>query len=158
MATPNPELILSIRKAASLLRKSNVYQWGHMGACNCGHLAQVVTSLSKAEIHRYAMEKSGDWADQVHDFCPSSSLPFDLLISELLKTGLNADDLINLERLSDEKVLTAVGRKLLHNKKEDVIEYMEKWAELMEEENRQLQKLISGSMLAVEVVGVGYQK
>ena len=26
------------------------YEWGHMGGCNCGHLAQTVTTLSRAEI------------------------------------------------------------------------------------------------------------
>ena len=30
-----------------------------MGACNCGHLAQTLTTLSAAEIREYAYEKAG---------------------------------------------------------------------------------------------------
>ena len=56
--------IAIIRKTAANLAASSEYQWGHMGACNCGHLAQQITFKSKAEIHNRAMTGLGDWNDQ----------------------------------------------------------------------------------------------
>jgi hypothetical protein len=91
-----------------------------MGSCNCGHLAQQLTEKSKAEIHRYATEKHGDWAEQVLDFCPTSGMSMDWLISELTSYGLTTRDLIDLERLSKEEVLQKVGvTHLEKNQKDD---------------------------------------
>lgn len=72
MARPNPELIAAIEKTIFKLSKGAPYQWVHMGACNCGNLAQELTKLSKAEIHSYAMQRYGDWSDQILEFCPTS--------------------------------------------------------------------------------------
>ena len=36
MATANPELIAALERTASKLQQGASYQWGHMGACNCG--------------------------------------------------------------------------------------------------------------------------
>jgi hypothetical protein len=47
MANPNPELIAAIEKTVSKLKNGSPYQWGHMGACNCGNLAQELTKLEK---------------------------------------------------------------------------------------------------------------
>jgi len=105
-----------------------------MGSCNCGHLAQQLTNLGKDDIHRIAMEKHGDWAEQVLDFCPQSGMSMDWLISELTQYGLTNRDLIDLERLSKPVVLQRAGVPYLEiNKKENVILYMNTWAELLEE-------------------------
>jgi hypothetical protein len=80
------------------------------------------------------MEKSGDWADQVLDFCPESGMSMDWLISELTSFGLSPRDLIDLERLSNQEVLGRSGQKELHrNQAEDVALYMHTWAEILEE-------------------------
>ena len=68
------ELIAAIERTAKKLKNGAAYQWGHMGACNCGNLAQELTSLSKAEIHRFAMERSGDWNYQLRKFYPNFHL------------------------------------------------------------------------------------
>jgi len=128
------KLISAIRSAADNISQGNQYQWGHMGACNCGHLAQELTDLSRADIHKYAMQKHGDWAEQVLDFCPTSGMSMDWLISELTSYGLTARDLIDLERLSKEEVLQKAGVVHLEkNKKEDVVLYMKTWANLLAE-------------------------
>ncbi len=135
MAKASPQLIASIRNAAKKIAASAKYQWGHMGSCNCGFLAQEITSLTKGQIHAYAMEKHGDWTDQVSDFCPTSGLPFDLLISELLKAGLSLEDLKNLEKLKDPDVLRNMPeafRYPSHNNKKHVVSYMLTWADLLE--------------------------
>lgn len=135
MAKESVELILAIRKAAHQLGQSSYYQWGHMGSCNCGFLAQQITKLKKEDIHKRAMTGHGDWTEQLNDYCPTSGLPMDDLISELLAAGLSTDDLKHLERLSDPAVLQALPphtRHPKHNQKADVVTYMQTWADVLE--------------------------
>ena len=136
MAKATPELIAGLRRTANKLEKGAGYQWGHMGCCNCGNLAQELTGLSKAEIHQYAMRRHGDWTEQAMDYCSTSGMPMDLLISQLLDAGLSTEDLKNLEKLSDPEVLRNMPqdrRYPKHNVREDVIAYMQTWANLLEE-------------------------
>lgn len=134
MARLLPDIPTILRTTAARLRASDDYQWGHMGLCNCGFLCQQVTRLNKAEIHRRALQRPGDWSEQLNDYCPTSGLPFDDAVSALLDTGFDIDDLKHLERLSDPEILSHVepGRKLSHNIKQDVIYYLDAWAALME--------------------------
>jgi hypothetical protein len=138
MANPSEHLIEAFRKTIQKLKNDAPYQWGHMGACNCGNLAQQLTKLSKAEIHQFAMQKSGDWNDQLIDFCPTSGYPMDLMIQRMIEAGLSIDELKHLERLSDPKVLQHIPfekrEKIKKNRREDVILYMETWLELLETE------------------------
>ncbi len=138
MAHANAELINALRRTAEKLAKGATYQWGHMGSCNCGNLAQELTKLTKAEIHQFAMQGRGDWREQVEEFCPTSGLPMDLLIADLLNYGLTTSDLQNLERLSDKKVLDRIPvekrYELRHNVRADVVLYMNEWARLLEDE------------------------
>jgi len=135
MATVNPDLISAIERTIFKLSNGSPYQWGHMGACNCGNLAQELTKLEKSEIHRYAMERYGDWNQQLIDFCPTSGYPMDLMISKMLEFGLKVEDLSHLERLSDPKILSAMPierrKAISKNSKEDVIYYMRTWSELL---------------------------
>ncbi|CCH56736.1 hypothetical protein BN8_06122 [Fibrisoma limi BUZ 3] len=137
MARPNPELINALRRTAKKLKDGAPYQWGHMGGCNCGNLAQELTKLSKDQIHTYAMQRYGDWNEQVDDYCSTSSLPIDIVINEMLNAGLMLEDLKHLEKLSDKQVLArfAVERRLTlkHNVRDDVVAYMAEWANLLEE-------------------------
>lgn len=133
----NPVMIETLRRAAARLEKSNDYQWGHMGLCNCGFLAQEITLFTKTEIHARAMLKPGDWSEQLNDYCPTSGLPMDELISELLKTGFTRENLQNLERLSDPEILKRMPvnrQKPKHNVKQDVILYLQTWASYLEAE------------------------
>jgi hypothetical protein len=135
MAKVTVEIIEALRKTASSLQKSKGYQWGHMGSCNCGFLAQEITHLRKEEIHAKAMQRHGDWSEQLNDYCPTSGLPFDDLINELIVFGFDADDLKHLERLSSGVILRSLPlkeRNLQHNIKADVVKYLLAWAELLE--------------------------
>jgi hypothetical protein len=135
MARPSLLLIEALRKTAKNIQNGKPYQWGHMGSCNCGNLAQTLLNISKGDIHRYAMEKVGDWNEQLNDYCATSGLPMDRLIFGLLEKGLSTDDLKHLEYLSDESILKAVGRgRLQNNNLQDVVEYMNAWADLLETE------------------------
>lgn len=126
-----------LRAAAVKLEKSDDYQWGHMGSCNCGFLAREITHLRKDEIHHKAMQGTGDWNEQLNSYCPNSGIAMDDLIKEMLDTGLDIDDLKNLERLSDPHVLEQLPveeRNLRHNIKDDVAKYMRTWASLLEDQ------------------------
>lgn len=112
MARPNPELIAAIEKTILKLSKGAPYQWGHMGACNCGNLAQELTKLSKAEIHNYAMQRYGDWSDQILEFCPTSGPPMGLMIQKMIGCGLTLQDLSHLERLSDPEILATIPKNI----------------------------------------------
>lgn len=134
MARPSLKLIRAIRNTARKLSGHVLYQWGHMGSCNCGHLAQELTSVTRADIHSFAMHSEGSWTDQSRSYCPTSGLPMDLLISSMLDYGLEIDDLGHLERLSDPEILKYLGvRKLMYNQRHEVVQYLEAWAHLLEE-------------------------
>ena len=138
MAQANPDLINALRITAKKLAEGGNYQWGHMGSCNCGNLAQELTNLTKAEIHQFAMQGRGDWREQVEEFCPTSGLNIDLLIADLLNRGLTVTDLRDLEWLSDQKILKRIPlerrNKMRHNVRQDVVLYMTEWARMLEEQ------------------------
>lgn len=135
MAAISVALIEVLRNTSRKLESSSNYQWGHMGLCNCGFLAQEITKLTKEEIHRRAMQRHGDWSEQLNDYCPTSGLPMDDLISELIEFGFTREELTHLERLSDPTVLGELPfeqRNLKHNLKMDVVKYLNAWANTLE--------------------------
>ncbi len=76
----------------------------------------------------------------------------DDLISEMLAAGFDTDDLKHLERLSDPAILRMIpGPKgnISHNVKDDVILYMNTWADMIADElvkSVQLPKLETPSL------------
>lgn len=133
----NSNKIQILRNTATRLAASQHYAWGHMGSCNCGHLAQEVTQLSKADIHAYAMQRYGDWSTQVREYCPSSGLPIDWIIEQLLQEGFTTRELHELEGLENDQVLKFLAggkRWLARNKREDVVDYLHAWATMLEAE------------------------
>ncbi|TYZ06623.1 hypothetical protein FY528_17285 [Hymenobacter lutimineralis] len=156
MAKSNLAVLEALRTTAHRLQTQAPYQWGHMGSCNCGHLAQTITRLSKAEIHARALQRYGDWDQQLQDYCPTSGLPFDETIDEMLALGFTRSDLAHLERLSDPKIRAAIPferrNALRHNNREDVVLYLNTWAALLEDEWAAQQPLPS---LALEPVLAG---
>jgi len=154
MAKASSAIIQILRKTAMTLETSTHYQWGHMGACNCGFLAQEITQLTQAEIHRRALMRHGDWTEQLNDYCPIQGLPFDDIISELLCVGFDSDDLKHLEKLSDPKItglLPPTERALVHNRKKDVVVYLRLWANLLEKE------LIENIRIPADVINATFQ-
>ncbi len=151
MARASIELISALRNTIKKLNSDAPYQWGHMGACNCGNLAQELTKLTKAEIHQFAMQKHGDWNDQLIDYCPTSGYPMDLMISKMLHKGLSICDLKHLETLSHPQVLQNIPmprkNQLRKNNKVDVIYYMQVWLQMVEDEWQE----INGNEILSEV-------
>ncbi|HEX4852358.1 MAG TPA: hypothetical protein VFV08_16190 [Puia sp.] len=136
MAYPNLTLIAALRNTATKLKEGAYYAWGHHGGCNCGNLLHVVTSLSKEEILQYAHSSFGEWSELAEDYCEVSSTPAYLMISKLQEIGLTSTDIHNLEYLEDREVLGHLpgGFKWLkRNVREDVILYLESFANMLEE-------------------------
>ena len=137
MAKPSVALIQKLRQAARQIGTGSPYEWGHMGSCNCGHLAQAITQRPKGEIHASALQRHGDWEQQLIDYCPQSGLPMDQIIDEMLALGLTRQDLTHLEKLGDPTILRALPperRYLRHNLREDVVLYLKTWADLLEQQ------------------------
>lgn len=137
MKNPSLEFATILRKTAKRLEEGADYNWCHMGRCNCGHIAQTVTSLSPAQIHEMALLKSGDWRDQSIEHCTSTGYTIDHIIETILSFGLTRQDLAHIERLSDSRVLNRMDMErriqLDYRNREDVIHYMRTWAHLIEE-------------------------
>lgn len=135
MAIPSFKLIDALRTTADRLENGAYYQWSHQGSCNCGHLAQTITNLSKEEIHKMALEKQGNWEEKAIEYCKTSGYTIDHVITSMINLGLSTDDIANLEKLSCSNILSYIPenkKPLLRNNKENVILYMRAWSEMLE--------------------------
>lgn len=133
MARANADLIFTLRQTAQRLNGNVSYQWGHMGMCNCGHLAQSITGLAGGEIHQSALVREGDWEQQASDYCPTSGNLIDAVLAAMFDLGLTRSDIRHLEKLSDPAVLRRIGRHPRFNSRDDVVLYMTAWADLLQE-------------------------
>ena len=136
MAQANLLLIEVLRKTANRLRAGVSYSWGHHGACNCGNLVQVACNLSKEEIVTYAHTGRGEWTEIFEEKCAVTGAPLYLLMQKLEQLGLTPTDIHNIEYLEDREVLNQLPggfRWLKRNVREEVIEYLEAMATMLEE-------------------------
>lgn len=137
MARDSYKLMMALRETAARLANGATYEWGHMGSCNCGHLAQTITQYTKGQIHGAAMWRYGDWREQLRDYCPHSGLPMDEIIDQMLEVGFTREELAHLEALSHPLVkerLPQHRRHLKHNLRDDVVLYLTMWADVLEEQ------------------------
>ena len=137
MAKPSIELIGALRETARRLRDGAHYSWGHHGACNCGNLLQVITSMTEGEILRYAQMGTGEWTELSEEYCTDSNAPLITIFSQLEQAGLTPVDVHHIEYLTDRAVLRELPggfRWLKRNVREDVILYFETFANLLEEQ------------------------
>ena len=126
------DLVSVLDRTIARLSGETRYQWGHMGMCNCGHLAQSITGLTHAEIHASALVREGDWEEQANRYCPTSGLLIDSVLAAMFDLGLTRDDVRHLEKLSDPNVLRRAGVPYLRrNQREDVLVYLRAWRELL---------------------------
>ena len=130
------------RSIAAILRKtadrisSESYLWKDLGICNCGNLAQVVTGLPGKEITRLAIKKHGDWEMLTKLHQPNSGYEIDHILDSMIEIGFRLDQIAKLENLSDQDILNEIGVDLRRDKREDVVLYLNTWADLIERENK----------------------
>jgi len=134
MANPSAALIWALRETAVRLKNGAHYAWGHHGACNCGNLLQVITGQSEKEILSDAHTCPGEWTEIAEESCALTNAPFNVLVSRLEATGLTPTDIHNIEYLDNKEVLKNLPggfRWLKRNKRQDVIDYFEAFANLL---------------------------
>ncbi|MDW7691576.1 hypothetical protein R9C00_17485 [Flammeovirgaceae bacterium SG7u.111] len=137
MTKSNPTLIHALRQTAQRLSEGANYEWGHMGRCNCGHLVQTITKMTDTELVASIDHKLDEWTEHAKDYCDRTGSKVEDIFEVMRSYGFHHEDMVNLEYLKDRKILDRLddGRKYLkHNQREDVVVYMEKMAELLEEE------------------------
>lgn len=148
MAKSNQALAGILRETADRLENGARYEWGHMGRCNCGHLAQCITRLSPGDIHRRALVRDlGEWSEHARDYCGTTGHSFEVVIDALFELGLDHKDIPELEYLSNPTVLRNLPggfRYLQRNQRDDAIAYFRAWADLMEAELRNSGEWIDG--------------
>lgn len=136
MANPSLQLIGFLREAAHRLQYGAHYVWGHHGACNCGHLLQVITQLDEKEILAHAHTGPGEWTEIAAESCSVTGAPVSLLLLKLEQAGLTPTDIHHIEYLDDKEVLQYLPggfRWLKRNIRQDVIDYFEAFASMLEE-------------------------
>ncbi len=141
MAYARIELIHGLRTTAARIRQGAPFSWTNMGACTCGHLAQTLTELTAAEIHRRSLERHGDWSEQGDALCGASGLPIDVVHNAMLAAGLELRDLGELERLSGPEVLSTLPlgeRDLDRRNPAHVVRYLDAFAALLEDRRQAL--------------------
>ncbi|MEM9459684.1 MAG: hypothetical protein AAGF11_36235 [Myxococcota bacterium] len=132
MARLRIEIVQALRTTAARLREGAPYQWGHPGACNCGHLAQTVTRMSQAQIYKIV---DGEWSEYLNDYCPLTGQSLDDVAVQMIRFGFEPGELHDLEQLADHRVLRQLPggfRYLQHNDRSDVALYLETWAGMIE--------------------------
>jgi hypothetical protein len=134
MARSTVELIAALRNTAQHLATGAHYEWGHMGRCNCGHLLQTVTTMSSREIVEATDFAMDEWSEHAKDYCAGTGQKVDTLFLTLQQIGFDYQDVIHLENLTDQSVLSRLGRYLRRNCVTDVTLYLATLADILEEE------------------------
>ena len=158
MAKPSIELVQALRETSRRLRNGSHYAWGNHGACNCGNLLQVITSLTEGEILRCAHTGTGEWTELSEEYCGASNAPLSAVFSKLEQAGLTPADIHHIEYLTDRAVLHQLPggfRWLKKNVREDVILYFEAFAFLLEEKLIASVELKMEELVAEEAQAVG---
>jgi hypothetical protein len=107
-----------------------------MGRCNCGHLVQTITQLSDYEIVAAVDFQLDEWSEHAQDYCTGTGHKVDHLFLTLQQMGFGYQDMIQLENLSDQRVLARLGerRYLRRNCRADAVCYLRTMADLLAEE------------------------
>ena len=129
-------LIDALRSTSKRLSQEGVeYQWGHMGQCNAGHLIQTVTGMDSFEIVQSVDFQLDEWSEHATDYCSCTGSKVDDIFLTMERYGMSHSDIVKLENLSDKAILDNLNggfRYLRRNVREDVIEYMRSFADLLE--------------------------
>lgn len=162
------KLITALRTCAKALEQGTFeYKWAEPQSCNCGIVACALMGKSVAEMKdilqpmRTQVEHP-NWKYLVGKFCPITGTPTNEVFKSLLEAGMSQTDIVELEELSNKKVLSRItleasyltrkvppgfiGRLLgkkareveslaqRYTSKNNAIAYMVAWADLLTEE------------------------
>jgi hypothetical protein len=134
------------------------YSWSNMDKCNCGLLVCALNNEEPDSIHKkifglgglYSVTRQGLWSG-VANFCINSGKPNNEIISSMFAAKLSCDDIIQLENLSNPKVVSRIGSSLQRSDACDVVKYMRAWADvLLEEQQAERGSAVSASLASVD--------
>jgi hypothetical protein len=129
-------LVDALRATSTRLEDTDAaYQWGHMGQCNAGHLIQTITGMSSFQIVESVDFQLDEWSEYATDYCSCTGSKVDDIFLTMESYGMSHSDIVKLENLSDKAILDNLNggfRYLRRNVREDVIEYMRSFADLLE--------------------------
>jgi hypothetical protein len=103
-----------------------------------GSQARDSASRRLAELHyldRPALDE-GAWEPEDVGACQVTGAPLDAVLDRMYGLGLSPEDVGNLERLSDPEVRRRLGtgtQFFPHHHRENVVAYLQAWADLLEE-------------------------
>ena len=78
----------------------------------------------------------GAWEPENVGACPITGERMDTIFARMQALGLDQNDIYNLERLSDSRVRRRLGMntvEMAHYRRENVVAYLQAWADLLEE-------------------------
>lgn len=129
------QLIDGLLTAADWIESGTIeYNWQSAETCNCGILAQAITGLPPGKIHIV----ESIWSKEVNR-CDQTGTPINDIIKTLMEAGMTAKDFVNLEFLvTNGKVPKFWWNHEINSKpytkKENVINYIKKWADRLQKE------------------------
>lgn len=131
----NLRLAFALRSTADRLAEGARYEWGHVGRCNCGHVAQTLTDLDDRQILRIFGQDLGEWTEHARSRCATTNRDLVQLFDVLHTAGMSHEDVLHLENLSDPRILARLpegARDLRRNEREDVVRYLRAYADSLE--------------------------
>ena len=135
-STSRSFLVDALRATSERLEKEDTkYPRGHMGQCNARHLIQTVTGMDSFEIVQSVDFQLDEWSEHATDYCSCTGSKVDDIFLTMERYGMSHSDIVKLENLSDKAILDNLNggfRYLRRNVREDVIEYMRSFADLLE--------------------------
>lgn len=79
----------------------------------------------------------GAWEPEAQESCTATDIPMRVVFEQLTSAGLDADDLVHLERLSDPRIRRELGTNTTdfhYASRENLVAYLDAWATLLERE------------------------
>jgi len=79
----------------------------------------------------------GAWEPENVGACQVTGTPLDEVLGQMYALGLTPSDVVHLERLSGREVRQRLGTSTIrfeHHRRENVVAYLEAWADLLEEQ------------------------
>jgi hypothetical protein len=101
------KLITALRTAATALENGTfAYDWSQPHSCNCGVIASVLTHQSSKKLQSQVPDiPKPSWERIVQHHCPVTGLSENFVIRSMQEAGMTPLDIVQLEKLSNPKVV-----------------------------------------------------
>lgn len=121
-----------LKKALDMLNNGFEYNFTDVDRCNCGVVLKAA-GLTSAEINETESLYSYTYFTNI-GHCSVTGMPFCKVQAMFIQLGFTKNDIINLEKLSDETILSKAGNLKNYANKNNLIKYLTAWIEILEEE------------------------